>query len=135
MKYLITVLFLLPIVSFAECFDVGIKVQDTKQEGKWDFGWGKTKPEIALCIHDSLGYRCKLDAGNPDKHKSLCKSGFNCEYKAIYFPDQEYTLEIVDLDPKYNDRVGKKKCKRGERCLVGVAEVNFVKTECLQPVE
>lgn len=120
----------------AECFEVMVDVQHRKQNGKqWDVGLGDTEPEIALCIHDSLGYRCKVNSENPNQHKSICGGAFSCTFNSIYFPDQTFTIEIQDLDQKSPDQIGKVQCVRGEVCHVGVSEVTFMHAKCVSPVE
>jgi hypothetical protein len=120
----------------ADCYDVTVVAQPRKQDGKqWDLGIGDTKPNLSLCIHDSLGYRCKLDSSNPKHHKSLCGDAFHCTFRSVYLPDTRFTAEILDLDQKTSDQVGMVQCDRGVTCPVGVSEVTFKKAKCVIPVE
>lgn len=116
----------------AECFQVSVEVQITDQDGKaWDRGIGKfRKPDLVLCIHDSLGLRCILDASEPENHKAYCEDNYVCEFPSTPFPDKRFTLEIKDMDIRNDNRVGIAKCVRGEKCLVGLATVRFAEAAC-----
>lgn len=96
-----------------------VEIQGGDQKGKsWDNLAGKwRKPDLALCIHDSLDLRCILDASDPEHHKAFSENSYECIFPSTQFRDEEFILEVKDMDLGSNERAGIAKCVRGKRVL------------------
>ena len=119
---LVTFLAIISMISSAYCFEINMSVQERNQAGaKWDRTPGLSAPDLALCVHDSFGFRCMLDASNHERHKAYCNNSYVCDFPVTYFPDDTFVLEVLDMERSgKSERIGAATCRRGERCLVGM---------------
>lgn len=118
-----------PAHAAGRCYDVTVKVQQTKPNGKpWDSAKfdGKvtySAPDIASIINY--------------QHMPRCQDAFSCTYRRLNLTGTTATISILDKDLLMDDTIGFGICKlpvtrRAVTCRVGYASVKLIRCRAIK---